>query len=372
MIELSTGIVPVRKLQETDMAERDSQLLKTGSKDEQHRDRCAQFTSFLLDRASKISDFGELVRTSPNYEHFRVALVCQLASTSRVASEVALRWRKYAHTHRTSAPTEQIAANKSSVPQFAFEDESQKTTGDSFHTSAIPAAALQRKLLAALACPITRGPVEVLPTVLAADAIREGVIVSRQLGRVIGCIRNFKIDFIRFPDWRDLSHLRAEGLAGNLPQRQTTEQVAHFEDAFSDFFRFTGDWRRLEDQMLVTDCITGRSSIHFSCSGPAIIHFGAHPWSSIVQVFLNDSLFAIIDLFEPHTTVPRDVSIPIDALLGGETLVEVRSIGDANTLSMGRQCLFIGCSVFTETQIPIVYEKKSLVRGAKFDKRFYD
>jgi SAM-dependent methyltransferase len=241
----------------------------------------------------------------------------------------------------------------------------------SIDQSAIPAAGFQRKLVSVLGCPITRGPVDVIPTVVAADALREALIVSRRLGRVIGCIRNFQIDFVRFPDCRDLAPVRREVLAGNLPQTHSLEEGTRLEGAFSDFFQLTGDWRPIDDTMLVTDCRSGRSSIRFSCSGPVVIHFGAHPWSAIVEIFLNDALFATVDLFEPHTTVPRRVPVPIDAQ-GGPCSVEIRAMGKRNTLSMGKQCLFGGCSMNDGTQVAIKYEKRSVTRGAQFDKRFAD
>ena len=116
----------------------------------------------------------------------------------------------------------------------------------SLDQSAIPAAAFQRKLLSVLGCPVTKGPVDVIPTVVAADAVREGLIVSRQLGRVIGCIRNFQIDFVRFPDWRDLGPVRSEILAGNLPQRQSLQEGIRLESASSNFF----DLREIGAQLM--------------------------------------------------------------------------------------------------------------------------
>jgi SAM-dependent methyltransferase len=239
----------------------------------------------------------------------------------------------------------------------------------SFDTRSIPAAGFQRKLLSALACPVTRGPVDVIPIALAADAVREGLIVSRQLKRVVGCIRNFQIDFIRFTGSRDLDLVRREVLAAKIPQSETTQEGALFEDAFSDSFQFTGDWRHIDDELLVTDCASGLSTILFCCTRPVIIHFKAHPWSSIVEIFLNNESFEVVDLFEPHATVPRDVAVPIDVRCGRST-VEIRASGRCNPSSKGKQCLFRGCSISDGTQVPIRYEKISATHGAKFDERF--
>jgi SAM-dependent methyltransferase len=91
----------------------------------------------------------------------------------------------------------------------------------------------------------------------------------------------------------------------------------------------------------------------------------------MVQILVNDSLLTTVDLFAAHTTVPRSVAVPIDTL-GEEVAVEIRASGESNPLSMGRQCLFRGCSIADETQTPIKYEKRTAVRGAEFDRRFWD
>jgi SAM-dependent methyltransferase len=339
--------------------------------DELNGDRSMQFSRALSGLELGQSEISEVLRASQNYEHFRVTLVRYLAHRIEIAGKVEAHWREHvlgvAEFH--AGKGEPFA--RPSLRQFHHEAKPVKGTEVPTVQSAIPAAAFQRKLLSALGCPITRGSVEIIPTVLAADAVRDGLIVSPRLGRVVGCIKNFQIDFVRFHDRRDLGPVRSEILAGNLPQSQLFEDGTRLEGPFSDFFRFTGDWRPLDDKMLVTDCTSGKSSIHFSCSAPVTIHFNAHPWSAIVEIFLNGTLFSTVDLFEPHTTVPRPVTVPIDAQ-GGHSNVEIRTIGKRNSLSMGKQCLFCGCSISDGTQVPIKYEKGCLTRGAKFDQRFGD
>jgi SAM-dependent methyltransferase/uncharacterized protein YbaR (Trm112 family) len=261
--------------------------------------------------------------------------------------------------------------DKPSTRQFDSEEHLRQAVQRTLDSTSMPAAEFQRKLLAVLACPITKGPVDVLPTVVAADAVREGVIVSRQLNRVVGRIRNFQIDCVRYPGANGLDGARGDDPAPTVPQYESTEPGTKFVSAFSPFFQYAGDWRPIGNKMLVTDCVSGRSSIHFSCTTPVIIHFQAHPWSSIVEVFLNGERFEVVDLYEPHTAVPRDIAVPIDARKGGNT-VEIRSNGDCNSLTMGRQCLFLGCSLSDGTQVPIRFEKKGAAGGAKFDSRFYD
>jgi SAM-dependent methyltransferase len=260
---------------------------------------------------------------------------------------------------------------KPSTRQFESEERLREAANRALDTRSAPAAEFQRKLLSVLACPITKGPVDVIPTVVAADAVREGVIVSRQLDRVVGCIRNFQVNFVRYPGADEPPGARREGLAATTPRHESTEAGTKFVSAFSAFFQYTGDWRPIGHKLLVTDCVSGRSSIHFRCTSPVTIHFQAHPWSSIVEVFLNGERFDVIDLYEPHTAVPRDVAIPID-VRRGTNAVEIRSQGKRNSLTMGGQCLFLGCSVSDGTQVPITYEKAGAVGGAKFDSRFYD
>jgi SAM-dependent methyltransferase len=336
---------------------------------DQDAERCLQFSRALTGLGLTLSDIGDVLHASQNYEHYRVCAVRNLTCRNERASEIEAHWRQKVHDGVGRMTTKPDPREQPSFRQF--ETNRLNNSRESPDTSCIPAAALQRKVLSALGCPISRGPVDVIPTVFAEDAVREGLIVSRRLGRVVGCIRDFQIDFVRFPEWRDLEGVRNETLAGNLPQSQSTEGGSQFESAFSSLFQFTGDWRQIDDKMLVTDCASGRSSIHFHCSDPVIIHFNAHPWSAIAEIFLNDALFTTVDLFEPHTTVPRLVAIPI-AAQSGRNMVEIRINGEHNLLSMGKQCLFCGCSISNGTQVPIRYEKKCATRGAKFDKRFGD
>jgi SAM-dependent methyltransferase len=338
---------------------------------EQSRARCLQLSQVFSSLAVTKADIEDVIRTSSTYEHFRVAIVFMLASRSELENTVVAHWRECIRDVGRKANGRTQLLESPSFRQFSLEAKLEKSTSQSIGDTSALTAAFQRKLLSALGCPITKGPVEVIPTVFAADAVREGIIVSRRLGRVIGVIKNFQIDFVRFPACRDLEPIRSEILAGNLPESQSTEEGARFESAFSKFFKFAGDWRPLDDTVLVSDCISGKSSVHFSCSRPVKLRFNAHPWSGIVEILVNDSLVATVDLFEAHTTVPRSVVVPID-MHGGPVAVEIRVSGESNPLSMGRQCLFLGCSIADETQVPIRYKKRTAVRGAEFDKRFWD
>jgi SAM-dependent methyltransferase len=258
-----------------------------------------------------------------------------------------------------------------SIRQFESAETLQETWKQALDTKSTPAADFQRKVLAALACPITKGPVDVLPTVLAANAVREGLIVSRELQRVVGCIRDFQIDCVRYAGGDDVNWARRALLGVMAPKHESTQAGTQFESVYSSLFEYVGDWRPIGDELLVTDCVSGLSSIHFCCSSPVTIHFKAHPWSSIVEILLNGERFDVVDLYEPQSAVPRDVAIPIDARRGRST-VEIRCDGKRNLLAMGKQCLFLGCSVSDGTQMPISFEKTSVAGGAKFDKRFYD
>lgn len=230
-------------------------------------------------------------------------------------------------------------------------------------------AAFQRKLIDALVCPVSKGRVEVLPLVVVGDAIKDGVIVSLDLNRAVGRISNFQIDLVRFSETDDICNLRAKFECGDLPVRLSTECGATFEGPSSTIYTFSGDWRPIDGKDLVTDCSAGESGIYFTTGSTTQIHFRAHPWSGLVEIWLDSQLVETLDLFEPHTSVPRDFVVPVGR--GQKVAVEIRATGRRNEMSMGHQCLFSGCSIQTESQVPIVFRKNLGVRGANFDHRFF-
>jgi SAM-dependent methyltransferase len=338
---------------------------------EEDRERCLKLYCMLTESEQMTPDITEMLLASRRYEFFRISLVHKLSRENVHAGKIVAHWRRTPHRKTQPTAAQRDLHENPSIRSFETQERQQQSAKRALDAKSAPAAEFQRKLLTVLACPITKGPVDVLPTVLAADAVREGVIVSRKLDRVVGCIRNFQVNYVRYPGVDDLEDARRISRAPTVPRHETTEAATQFVSAFSSFFEYSGDWRAMGNNLLVTDCISGRSSIHFHCTRPVIIHFQAHPWSAIVEVLLNGEPFEIVDLYEPYTSVPRDVAIAIDARREGNT-VEIRSSGAGNSRTIGRQCLFLGCSISDGTQVPIKFEKTAVSGGAEFDGRFND
>lgn len=230
------------------------------------------------------------------------------------------------------------------------------------------AAIVQQKLLGRLACPITRGALEVLPLVQSAGAVKEAVLWSPRLGSVVGEIRNFQIDFVRFQSGIDVGTIRARIVEGHLPSYEEQQQVWTAFPPNDALFTYSGDWRPIEN-MVVTDCETRPTTIRWQIDRPCQIIFGAHPWSGHVDVLVNGEVIHQLDLYEPHTTVPRTVAVkPARPDTPSEVVVHAK--GTQSTQSMGQQCLFSGCEIATEKVEPIRFEKKLRVRGASYTNRF--
>ncbi len=253
--------------------------------------------------------------------------------------------------------------------QFAFEARSDARSVSCLGPDTM--ADFQRKIIDLLVCPVSRERIEVLPTIVVGDAIKQGVLVSQDLNQTVGRISNFQIDLVRYSEKEDICDLRAKIKSGDLPARLSTEPGFTFKAPSSAIYKFSGDWRPIDGTDLVTDCTLGQSSIHFTIHNTTKIHFRAHPWSGLTEIRLNSRLLETLDLFEPHTSVPRDFVIAVDKE-GSPMAVEIRATGRRNEMSMGNQCLFSGCSIQNDTQIPIVFKKKLGVRGAEFDYRFFE
>ena len=69
--------------------------------------------------------------------------------------------------------------------------------------------AAQARLLAALACPLTNGPVEIVALETAGRAVLTGAIFNRAGARV-GAIDNFQVDFVRPGEGEPLPRLRRQ------------------------------------------------------------------------------------------------------------------------------------------------------------------
>lgn len=236
-------------------------------------------------------------------------------------------------------------------------------------TTVSPALVVQKKLLERLVCPHTFGPVEVLPLVMAAGGIKEGAIWSHHLGSVVGRISNRQIDMVRFNQNIDVQKIRRCLHRGNLPRTEEREEVWQFMAPSDPFFSFRGSWRPIED-MIVTDGDAKPTQINFEISDRTKIRFGAHPWSGKIEIFIDDVPIGRFDLFEPHTTVPRTVSVqPRHGTKKSRVMINV--LGENSPSSMGRQCLFSGCDIATRKFRAAQFNKPERVRGASFTNRFY-
>ncbi len=230
------------------------------------------------------------------------------------------------------------------------------------------AAIVQQKLLNRLACPVTRGELKVLPLIRTAGAIKEALLWSPRLGAIVGEIKNYQIDFVRFHPVLDKDTIQARIDQGQLPSYETQQEVWVTIPPDNKMFVYSGDWSPIDD-MVVTDCVSTPAIIRWQIDKTCRIIFGAHPWSGIVEVLVDKKVIYQIDLYEPHTTIPRSVVVE-PTLPNTPSEILVRATGTQSAPSMGHQCLFSGCEIATGRFGPSHFEKKLRVRGASYSERF--
>jgi len=225
--------------------------------------------------------------------------------------------------------------------------------------------AAQARLIAALAAPLTNGPVEIVALETAGAAIRRGAIFDRA-GRQIGGIENFQLDFVRFAPAAPVETLRRQQRAGDLPISVETAPewrlIAHDAPEIAYSVPPIG----LDTPEIVAVEGTG-ATIRFEASGEIEIGFHAHPWSGVVEV-RHGGETREIDLYQPHTAAPRPERID----LGTErTRVEIALTGRRQEGALGSQCLFAGYRAPTGRQIPLRHVKTPKLRGAAFTAAFH-
>ncbi len=219
----------------------------------------------------------------------------------------------------------------------------------------------QAKILDALVCPVTGGPLHVFPEEVAGAAIRRGVIQSRSLGTKIGRIENFQIDFVRLGD--AATPKGGPRPAGPLQIDSVAEWrlVSHSAPEI----RYSGATIPVEDYDVTVVEETG-ATISFEASGEIELLLFAHPWSGVAEIGFLGRMIEL-DLYAPHTDIPRPVKLDLGP---APARVEIRVTGRKNELSAGRQCVFGGFRQQTGRFVPLRHRKRAKVRGAAFDEAF--
>ena len=228
------------------------------------------------------------------------------------------------------------------------------------------AEAAQAKLLAALACPVSLGPLEVAPLETAGRAIRRGAIFSRDSGARIGRIEDFQVDFVRPGEGEARESLQARAQAGEIPLR--TERVAQWQltPHSAQAIAYSAPIIKLGGYEMIAVDEPG-ATISFEASGEIELALFAHPWSGLVELrYLGSE--TTVDLYAPHTVIPHPVRIDLGA---APARVEIKVTGRKNDLSFGRQCLFGGYRHKTGALVPLRHNKEAKVRGAAFTAAFH-
>jgi SAM-dependent methyltransferase len=226
---------------------------------------------------------------------------------------------------------------------------------------------VQSKLFSAMACPITRGPIEVLPVEVTGHAVRRGLLYSTILQKTVGSIRDFQLDFVRLRDAPSADQIRTEHRAGNLPHLTTHQLLWRHLNHDDPCFSYHGTWESATSEELRIALEAG-GAVTFEASGSCELLLYAHPWSGVAEVCKDDCLVCTVDLYEPHTTVPR----PLLLELGNErSRITVRSTGRRNVHGFGSQLLFSGIRSKTAELVPLRHVKRPRIRGASFEQRFW-
>jgi SAM-dependent methyltransferase len=226
---------------------------------------------------------------------------------------------------------------------------------------ATSAEGAQAKLIAALATPGGRGDVEIAPIETAGAAIRRAAIFAKADGARIGAIENFQVDFVR-PGMGDTQErLQAEG---GLPR--TVDSVAEWRltPHTAESIRYDGPRTTLGAYDMVA--IEPPGAVSCEASGEIEALLFAHPWSGEAEIRTAKGKF-LVDLYAPHTVVPRPLKLELGETVGR---VEIVATGRKNALSAGAQCLFGGFRERTGRLIPLRHRKQAKARGAAFTAEF--
>ena len=227
-----------------------------------------------------------------------------------------------------------------------------------------PGEAAQARLLAALACPFTNGPLEVVPFSLANGAIFEGAVFNRA-GTRVARIANFQLDFVRLGEAGALEALRRQTAAGELPRQVDSAPEWRLVPHNSPDIAYSTPPLPVDNPEIVAIDAAG-STIAFEASGPIELQFYAHPWSGLVEITFGDTV-QTVDLYRPHLASPRPLALDLGP---ARTRLQIRLTGQRNPVAFSAQCLFGGYTYPTGAQTPLRFVKRPKVRGAPFGADF--
>jgi SAM-dependent methyltransferase len=264
------------------------------------------------------------------------------------------------HAHRRSPPIEARAVAASSRGFAGFDLSARPGTA---------AEVVQKKLLSRIVCPRTWGPIEVLPTVVADRAIREGLLISTILEECVGRIHDFQIDFLVGGTEHETSSLQEVISNGALPIHQTVEptwtEIAHYDERIVRH----GAWVPTENgAYLIGRPGSVPTTLTFRTSRDCELRFGAHPWSGIITITVDGLAYLRVDLYQPYT---GDRTVPLQ-LGPDEHRVDVLLQEKNNPNSSGYECLFGSLRIQNDDCVPVVYNKKPRTDHYRFGPRFWE
>jgi hypothetical protein len=227
--------------------------------------------------------------------------------------------------------------------------------------------AAQARLLAALACPLTRSPVEIVPLVVAGQAVKTAAIFNRD-GALVGRIADFQVDFVAPGEAEPLERLRRRTQAGSLPRRLDLAPEWRTTRHDAPEIAYSKAPIRLDDDDEIVALDGEGASLAFEAAGTVELLLFAHPWSGIVEIAYGQTLRRV-DLYRSHMAQPQPVALELGS---SPTRVQLRLTGERHAASMGIQCLFGGFRRLTGAQTPLRHAKRAKVRGAEFNQAFQD
>lgn len=224
---------------------------------------------------------------------------------------------------------------------------------------------VQSKVISRLACPLTSGSVDIIPTEICGGSILNGLIISRQLNEVVGEIKNFQFDFVRYNKKLLPKKLFVNNKYEPIVVHEVSEWVTFEYDHIS--IKYDNIFDELLDDSLV--CLAGvGSTIEIKASGSIELLLFSHPWSGIVEIIFGEESL-IVDLYAPHTTIPTPKIINLGSDIVNVTLTV---LSEKNNESFGHQCLFSGYKLLTKNKIPLRNQRIAKTRGAIFPERFWN
>jgi ubiquinone/menaquinone biosynthesis C-methylase UbiE len=212
-----------------------------------------------------------------------------------------------------------------------------------------------------LACPKTRGELRLIPLEIASGDTRSAILWSNQAATVVGVVENYRF---RFEHFTVPEELRKAISAGNFPEPRVvnSEKAWDVHELASPRLSFEGAWDRLTPYWLMADPRRGQMNLTFHAKGPVGIQFSAHPSSGIASVFVNRQLATQVDLFHPHTAVPRICQLALER----DSLVEVRPSGEKNAKSRAAQVIVESVAFEGDDQVQPRYTRTARSRSNDF------